>query len=373
MIGPIKPFSSIGKAEIAAAIAAMEDHPLSDYLAGKARGGYHVCALEDAWCETFETKHAIAVNSATSGLLAAAFAVGLKSGDQFVCPAMTMSATCAAPMFTGATPFFCDVNDRYFSLDPASPSLCLDPKIRAVFLVHLFGIAIDEMWWTGWAHQNGMKVIVDASQAPFTQCDGVYAGTVADIGVFSLNYHKPIHAGEGGVIVTDDDDLAAAMRRFINHGENGGDRIGLNLRMTEITAAIALAQLKRGEGIVAGRIRQAEAIISAIGDIPGLTIPAQHPDCRNVYYIIPFLIEKNRTEFCGALRAEGVPIVEGYVDPLYRMSAFKEFARPCPVAEDLHDRRLLYFENSAWDPTAEQIRLIGDAFKRAAETFLKDR
>ena len=95
--------------------------------------------------------------------------------------------------------------------------------------------------------------------------------------------------------------------------------------------------------------------------------------CAHVYYAIPFLVEKNRTEFCAALRAEGVPIVEGYVDPLYRMSAFKQFARPCPVAEDLHDRRLFYFENCAWDLTTEQIRQVGEAFKKAAEKWLTDR
>src|ERR1700694_2513344 len=99
--GSIKPFNSIGRDEFVLAEAAMHG-PLSGYLAGKARGGHYVRDLEISWAATFGTKHAVAVNSATSGLLAASFAAGLKTGDKFVCSAMTMSATAAAPMFTGA-------------------------------------------------------------------------------------------------------------------------------------------------------------------------------------------------------------------------------------------------------------------------------
>ena len=105
VIGGIKPFNGIAQEELVSALAAIDGGPLSGYLAGKSRGGRWVRALEDRWCETFHVKHAVACNSATSGLLAASFAVGLRRGDQFACSAMTMSATAAAPMFTGAAPF----------------------------------------------------------------------------------------------------------------------------------------------------------------------------------------------------------------------------------------------------------------------------
>lgn len=363
MIGAIKPFTSIGIDELSAAMLAVKHGPLSGYLAGKARGGRHVCALEDAWCKTFGVKHAIAINSATSGLLAAAFAVGLKPGDHFACPAMTMSATAAAPMFTEATPYFCDVESETFGIKDVWP---FDGPM---FVTNLFGHAA---WLDGlrlWCDMHHTVLIEDNSQSPFAMEKGKYAGTIGHIGVWSLNIHKPIQCGEGGICTTDDDDLAAAMRRFINHGENEGGRVGLNLRMPEVCAAIALVQLERGRDIVGRRVEQAEAIIAAIGDIPGLLPPVVRDGCTHVYYTVPFLVEKSRLEFCAALRAEGVPIIEGYVPPLYRMPAFCEFARPCPVAEDLHDRRLFYFENCAWDPTTEQIRQIGDAFQRAAEVL----
>ena len=366
MIGPIKPFNSIGGRERGAAEFTMH-FPLSGYLAGRERGGTYVRALEDAWCETFFVKHAIAVNSATSGLLAAAFAVDLKSGDRFVCPAMTMSATAAAPMFTGATPLFQDVSDDDFGLKCSA----MPDNTRAIFTTNLFGhpSGLGRLPWDS-GGIDPVYLIEDNAQSPFAMAYGRHAGTMGDIGVWSLNIHKPIQCGEGGVCTTDDDELAARMRAFINHGEHVSDRIGLNLRMPEVCAAIALVQLRRGKEIIAGRAEQAEAIIAAIGDIPGLRPPVVHEGCSHVYYAIPFLVEKNRAEFCAALRDEGVPIVEGYVEPLYRMPAFKQFARPCPVAEDLHDRRLLYFENCAWDLTPEQIRQVGEAFKKAAEKWL---
>lgn len=366
MIGHIASFNSIGNDEISK-VREIWMRPLSGYLAGKERGGRFVCELEDAWARLFGVKHAIAVNSATSGLLAASFAVGLTSGDEFLCPAMTMSATVAAPMFTGARPLFCDVGLRSFQMDPKTMPA---RNFKAILLTNLFGLSIDEGWWRGFAHQNDAKLIVDASQSPFATCDDVLAGTVGDIGVYSLNVHKPIQCGEGGVVVTNDDSLAYGMRCFINHGENAfGGILGLNLRMPEVCAAIALAQLRRGQEITAGRVKQAEAIIAAIGNIPGITPPYVHPDCFHVYYAIPFLIERNRTEFCKALREAGVPIVEGYVPPLYRLPAFAPYGRSCPVAQSLHDQRLFYFENCAYDPSERQIEQIGAAFRKAAEVL----
>lgn len=384
MIGTMKPFNTIHHEELVSAIAAIDSGPLSGYLAGKSRGGRWVRALEDRWCETFHVKHAIACNSATSGLLAASFAVGLKAGDRFMCPAMTMSATAAAPMFTGAEPYFVDVEDETFGLHIKEG---FPDNVRAIFSTNLFGHPAD-LSQREWA--KGQKLatylIEDNAQSPFALAHGRYCGTMGDIGVWSLNVHKPLQCGEGGIVTTDDDSLAEKLRDFINHGENVGAPIGLNLRMPEICAAIALTQLNRAPEIIGGRIEQAEAIIHSIGDIPGLRPPIVRSGCRHVYYTIPFLLDKEeelrvgnadcdfnafqhgkRRMFCTALRIEGVPIVEGYIDPLYRLPAFKPFACSCPVAEDLQDRRLFYFENCAWDPTKEQIKKIGDAFKKVAD------
>lgn len=363
--GEIARYNSISRIEAQRAMEAMRG-PLSGFIGGEARGGKYVRALEDVWGEGFGVKHAIACNSATSGLLAAAFAVGLGRGDSFIVSPFTMSATAAAPMFTGAEPIFVDVEDQTFCLPVYDPHWggSIDPK--AVFTTSLFGHpsrAMNTMPELG----RNQFLIEDNSQAPFAMEGGCYAGTFGDIGVFSLNVHKHLHCGEGGICVTDNAELAEKLRRFINHGEMAGGAIGLNLRLPEVSAAIALTQLSRADEIVTGRIEQAEAIIDAIGDIPGVRMPIVREGCKHVWYAIPFLIDNQRSEFVNRMKAEGVPLVEGYVNPLYRLPAFAKYARKCPVAEDLHDRRLFLFENCAWSPTKEQIKQIGSAFKKVAE------
>lgn len=367
----MKKFSSFGwderlELQDFAFLAHRFKEPLSGYLAGQRRGGQRVTHLEDAWCEIFGCKHAVAVNSATSGLMAASFAVGLEAGDKFVCSPMTMSATAAAPMFTGAMPVFHDVEDETFGL------VCgpMPEETKAIFSTNLFGHPAP-LGRNEWDKTCKVFLIEDNAQSPFAMAHGRYCGTMGHIGVWSLNIHKPIQCGEGGMVTTDDDELARKLRSFINHGENVGDRIGLNLRMPELCAAVALAQLQRGPQITEGRIEQAETLLYHIGDIPGLRRPVERRGVRNVFYTIPFLVEQNRAHFVSDVVLDAdIPLVVGYVPPLYRLPAFAACKASCPVAEDLHDRRLFYFENCAWDLDKADMIRIGDAFKRAAEKWL---
>lgn len=364
----LKPLNSFGLQEwnatkAFAAYANLNAASLSGYLAGKERGGYFVTNLEDAWAKEFQVKHAIACNSATSGLLAAAFAIGLKPGDRFACSAMTMSATAAAPSITGAKPYFCDIESDTFGIKD------VPPYDAPVFVTNLFGHPARLNELRVWCDAHHTVLIEDNSQSPFSWEAHRYTGTIGHIGIFSLNVHKPLQCGEGGMIVTDDELLAGRMRAFINHGEHTTMQAGLNLRMPEICAAIALAQLRRGPEIIQERIDQATAILAAISHIPGLRPPVRRANCRHAYYTIPFLLEARRSEFCAALRTEGVPIVEGYVPPLYRMPLWESRKRPCPVAEAMHDQRLFYFENCAYDVTLEQAEQIGAAFHKAARVL----
>jgi dTDP-4-amino-4,6-dideoxygalactose transaminase len=373
--GEIARFNMIGVTERDDVSIALYS-PLSGFIGGKQRGGPVICELENTWAGTFGVKHAIACNSATSGLLAAAFAIDLRRGDSFAVSPYTMSATAAAPMFTGATPRFIDVEDETFCMNLTRNFLASADfeECKAVFVTNLFGHPSQAMTMKVDLPER-VYLIEDNSQAPFAMEGGCYAGTFGDIGVFSLNVHKHIQCGEGGICVTDNDELAEKLRQFINHGEMAGGSIGLNLRLNEVSAAIALAQLQRGNEIVNERIEQAEAILEAIGDIPGIRKPVVRDRCKHVYYAIPFLLgsgrsnthDHARTDLVGRLKAEGVPLSEGYVDPLYRLPAFSEFARKCQIVEDLHYHRLFLFENCAWDPTAEQIKQIGSAFRKVAE------
>lgn len=364
--GSIAPYNSIELPDILQANEATCG-TLSGYIGGSLRSsGKWVRALEDAWAEQFKIKHAIACNSATSGLMAAAFAVRLGQGDKFVVSPYTMSATAAAPMFTGAQPQFIDVEDETFCLEWADYRDDNDVYPKATFVTNLFGHPSNAMQMAV-EMPTSTFLIEDNSQAPFAMEGGCYAGTFGDIGVNSFNVHKFLQCGEGGICTTDNDELAEKLRRFINHGEMAGSAIGLNLRLNEVSTAIALSQLKRADEIIGGRIEQAEEILYEIGDIPGIRMPIVRDKCRHVFYAIPFLIESRRQEFVFKLRAEGVPLTEGYVNPLYRLPAFSKFARKCPVVEDLHDRRLFLFENCARSPTKKQIKQIGSAFRKVAE------
>lgn len=374
--GEIPKYNSIGKLERIAATAAIRDS-LSGYLGGEERGGFWVRALEDRWAENFKVAHAVACNSATSGILAACAAIGLTAGDEFAVSTLTMSATAAAPMVLGARPRFGDVEDETFCWDYSQAFRYTNTK--ALIITNLFGHPAQLRYMKAQCDaettMRGKKfwMIEDNAQSPLATEHDHYAGTVGDIGVFSLNVHKHFQAGEGGIIVTNSDELAMRMRLFINHSELAATRVaGLNLRMTEVTAAIAVAQLARAPDLVSWRVDQAERILAAIGDIPGLRKPIVRRGCAHVYYTIPFLVEENRDGIVDALRAEGVPLQIGY-QPINRLPAFAHSPRPGPWPEDfrmadaLHDRRLFYFENCAWSPTPDQVKQIGNAFQNVME------
>jgi dTDP-4-amino-4,6-dideoxygalactose transaminase len=337
----------------------------SGFLGGQPRGGQYIVQLEEEWAKKFGSKHAIACNSATSGLMAAVKAASTKLRKEKMLvsvPAFTMSATAAAPAILGHALYFEDCEDETF----CNRELGVGDVTIAT---NLFGHPAPLQKMRARADANRRILIEDNAQAILAQENEKFTGTIGHIGVFSLNVHKHIQAGEGGVCVTDDDALATYMRMFINHAEMFPDShmIGLNLRMTELTAFVALQQLREVERLLLGRQLIASDIIASIGDIPGLKPLTVRDGCVHVAYALPFLVEKNRKEFVEAVRLEGVPLVEGYVNPLNRMGAFSKWKASCPVAEDLHDRRLFYWENCAWDPTTKQIRDIGKAFRNAAE------
>lgn len=370
---PLKRFNAIGDREFEAVMylgGVGNRHPiLSGFIGGELRGGKQVQKLEEMWRHAFGCTHAIACNSATSGLLAACHAIGVTNEEVIVSP-YTMSATAAAPKLLGADLRFVDI-DQHYCLDPrlvAEELRIAIPGIKAIIATNLFGHPAQLKLLAQLAHANGAFLIEDNAQAPFAMENNVYAGTIGDIGVFSLNVHKHIHCGEGGIVVTDNDDFAHAIRLFINHGEMAGGAIGLNLRMTEVTAAIACAQLSRAREIINGRISLAWELIRGLKDNPLVKINPPRPECAHVYYVLPMEVNPNvpREWVVKRLAEEGVPLESGYVAPLYWLPAFREFAPAggCPITEKLHKESLVYFEICGYDPTPEQVQQIIQALEK---------
>ena len=396
---PLAPYSSIGEEEVAAVTRVARTGKLSCFIGAWCDdfdGGPEIKAFERAWAETYRTRHAITVNSNTSGLIAALGAIGLSPGDEVIVPPMTMSATVVAPLFYGGIPVFVDMEPETFCLDPQLVAAAITPKTRAIMVTDLFGhpAALREL--RALADRHGIYLIEDAAQAPLATEHGRYAGTIAHIGIFSLNYHKHIHTGEGGVCVTDDDELALRLRAIRNHGENvvgplniadATNLIGFNFRLTELGAAIGLEQLKKAERLVADRVAIADALSAATRGLPGLTPPVVREGCRHVYYVWAARYDAAvtgvpRAKIAEALNAEGVPAWEGYLEPLYMLPTFqrriaigrdgwpftltdRRYARGlCPVAERLYEQEILEFAICSHALAAPDLERVIAAFRK---------
>jgi perosamine synthetase len=353
----IPKYNSISTKEDMAAGYAMHG-PLSGFLGGELYGGAIVNALEEEWSDRFKVKHSIAVNSATSGLLAAAVACEIGSLKRPAVPCFTMSASVAAPMGAHGFPHFQDVDKDTFCISGVSD------KAKAIVAVNLFGHPARLHEMREHCDDNGMPLIEDNAQSPLAMEDGKYAGTIGHLGVFSLNVHKHLHCGEGGIVCTNDDDLATRVRLFRNHGELAGGAIGLNLRMVEPVAAIARSQLRRIDELVGGRVIQAQKLMEAMKR-PWLKPPVTRPGCTHSFYVIAYLFDEavagfSRQFFVDQMAAEGVPLLAGYVEPLYKLKAFQAYARECHNAEMLHYKTMVCFENCAYSPSDSQIDQISD-------------
>jgi dTDP-4-amino-4,6-dideoxygalactose transaminase len=276
-----------------------------------------------------------------------------------------MSATAAAPhVVLNNQLYFMDCDpDTYCS----GPEHCPKDHIGLIIVTNLFGQCAPLTRWRAFADKIGALLIEDASQAPFAMTpDGRLSGTVGDVGVHSFNVHKHMQAGEGGMIVTNSDQLAEEMRDFINHGEMRGSlNPGLNLRMTEITAAIAGVQLDKSDEIIASRIALAHELSDMVKDF----WVAPFEMGKHVFYHWAVRVP-NRVWAWSYLLREGVPVRAGYTNPLHRVPAFKDFASPCPIAEKAHDHDLLIFETCAWDPDKQQLNEMREIFKRASEASI---
>lgn len=372
---PFPEYRTIGSEEKQAVADVMDDGVLSQFLGTWSTdffGGPRVQKIEREWERYFQVKHAVTMNSATSCLYAAVGASGAGPGDEVIVSPYTMAASATAAVVYGAIPVFADIDPRTFCLSAETIRERLTPHTKAIVVVDIFGYPVDFEPIMALARERGIVVIEDAAQAPGARRNGKWAGTLADIGVFSLNYHKTIHTGEGGVAVTNDDRLAERLQLIRNHAEvvvrakgteDIANMVGFNYRMTEIEAAIGSEQLRKLERLVSARVTLADRLTAGLRGITGITVPEAEHEIRHGNYLYTVRYDRNvfgvsRDRFAAALRAEGLPISEGYVRPIYlepmyqRKIAFGRDGFPftysgykgsvsydrgiCPVAEQMH-------------------------------------
>lgn len=338
---PFPIYNTLGEEERAAVNAVFDKGVLSKFLGTWSPdfyGGECVQRLERAWESYFDIPYAISVNSATSGLYAAVGAAGVGPGDEVIVSPYTMTASAAAAIVYGAIPIFADIDPDTFCITAKSIRERLTPYTKAIIVVDIFGRPAEFDEIMNLANEHNLIVIEDCAQAPGAKYKNRYAGTLAHMGVFSLNYHKTIHCGEGGVVVTHSKDFAERLQLIRNHGEvvvkNKGvtnlvNMVGFNYRMTEIEAAIAFEQLKKLSTLVYSRQDNANYLQDCLVNIPEIEVPALPDYIEHGYYIFPIKLNLEklggaRDTFVSALRAEGIPVGAGYVEPIYLQPMYQE-------------------------------------------------
>lgn len=392
--------NGIGAEEKAAVMRVLDRGELSGFVASPDKmfwGGEEVRALQDMFVKHYDVVHALGFNSATSALHAAASATGIGPGDEVITSPYTMSATATSILMTGAVPVFADIEDETFGLDPASVEANITPQTRGIMAVNIYGHPARLGPLRALADKHGLFLIEDNAQAPDALYHGKHAGTIGDMGIFSFNRHKVMQSGEGGVLVTNNDTYALKAALMRNHGEcvvepMGVNDIvntaGLNLRMTEMEAAVAQEQFRKLPAMNAERLKLAKRLTANLSKLPGITPPKVADDCKHVYYMYVMKYDEKvtgipRSLFVEALNAEGCFIRGGYVQPIYLeplyqkkicfgRSGFPFTANPrnanlsyapglCPTCERLQDRELMLTAVMQPPQTEEDMDLFAEA------------
>lgn len=295
-------------------------------LSGWLTQGPKVAAFERAFAQRHQVKHALATTSCTTALHLALAALGIGPGDEVIVPSFTWVATANAVLYCGATPVLCDVDRRTNNIDPTSVAAKLTPHTKAVIPVHLFGLCAD-MDALRAVLPSGVKIVEDAACAVGASYCGVAAGALGDVACFSFHPRKTVTTGEGGMLATNDANLAARADVMRNHGASVSeeqrhigpqpylladfDELGFNYRMTDVQAAIGLLQLGKLDTFIAERDRWARFYRDALSDIAWLRQPimpndGQHAWQSYVTYVDPERAPFARNEIMAELHRRGV-------------------------------------------------------------------
>lgn len=345
---PYKPPQMIDQKEKKAVMRVLDSKELSGFLASPGKkffGGKKVQELEKIFRHTYKVKHAIAIQSATAGLHAAVASLDLEPGDEVIVTPYSMIATATSIVMHNCIPVFADVDINTYNICPLSIESKITKKTKAIMLVHLFGYPAEMREIMRIAKKHNLKIIEDCAQAPEAYYEGKIVGAFGDLSVFSFNQNKTITTGEGGVVLTNDDELALRCKLIRNHGEVVLDNykikkisgiIGYNYRMTEIEATIGVEQYKKLKSLNKWNINLANYLTKKLKKFGNLFyLPANGCDkckgnckSRHVYFIYPFKFNSaitgiHRDVFIKALQAEGLPVFGGYVRPLYHEKMYQ--------------------------------------------------
>ncbi|MDO5553515.1 MAG: DegT/DnrJ/EryC1/StrS family aminotransferase [Planctomycetia bacterium] len=369
--------------------------------------------FEDAWASYLGVKHGISVTNGTAALHVAVASLGIGPGDEVICPSYSFIASSFCILQAGALPVFADVGtDHVISAEDIESKIT--ERTKAILVVHLYGVVVDMDPILALAKKYNLKVIEDCAQCFGGVYKGKKAGTIGDVGCFSFCQSKHFTTGgEGGMVVTNDDDLAWECRSFRDHGYDVKQRmsllelegkllyihrrVGFNFRMTEIQSQIGLCEIARfASWNLPNRIRNGQAFIKGLKDHPlVMYAPVDTEERQNAFWWAPFVLDTDRLsctvkEFIAAIAAEGVPVYSVLWPEMYKEKAYVDrvgfgtanypFEDPkarhidytqcdCKQARWMTDRTMCFFTHPVYEP--RHVQACIDAFNKVAEARMK--
>ncbi|MDY7013070.1 MAG: DegT/DnrJ/EryC1/StrS family aminotransferase [Cyanobacteriota bacterium] len=340
--------------------------------------GSFVKQFEASFAERVGRKYAIAVCNGSMALEAAVAALDISKGDEVILPTFTIISCGSAIVRAGATPVVVDCDPRTWNIDVEQLEEKITSKTKAIMVVHIYGLPVDMTPVLELAHQYGLKIIEDAAEVQGQTYKGQPCGSFGEISAFSFYPNKHITTGEGGMIVTNDETLAEScrslrnlyfqpQRRFVH------EKLGWNLRMSNLQAAVGLAQIERLDEFVARKRSMGQRYTELLADVPALELPLPKTDyAENIYWVYGIVLKDevpfDATEAMKRLRQYSIgsrPFFWGmHEQPVFqKMGLFKGVS--CPVAERLARRG--FYLPSGLALTDEQLKTVVEAVRKVCQ------
>lgn len=330
---------------------------------------HRVTEFQESFARMQGARFGIACATGTAALEIVLKALDIGPGDEVIVPPYSFIATATAPLIVNAVPVFCDIDPDTYNLDPRAFERAITRRTKAVVPVHFAGMAADMESILSIAARHGLAVVEDAAHAHGATWKGRGLGCLGSAGTFSFQASKNMTAGEGGLITTNDRDLAELCESYVWAGRKVGRewyehfRLGWNYRLTEFQGAILLAQLERIEEQNARRMENAAYLTKGLREIPGIyPLEWREYATRHSFhiYILRFREDEfgiSRKDFLAALASEGIPCSSGYAHPLYKNAMFLEknfYPKGCPIECGHYDGQIDYRSFEDLCPNAER-------------------
>lgn len=337
--------------------------------------------LENMFIEMMNVKYAVSLSNCTDALHLACLTCGIGDGDEVLCPSLTFAASVNCIRYVGATPVFCDiVGPEHINIDPEDIRKKITPKTKAIIVVHMAGFParMDEIMAI--AKENNLKVIEDACHGPLSEYNGKKLGTIGDVATFSFFSNKNISTGEGGMLITNNEEIASKARLLRSHGMTTMSYqrakghataydiidLGYNFRMDDIRASIGCVQMRKLQADLEKRVRVRSKYLAELSKVKGIVVPFADSTEFVSNYILPVVLlnstKEKRDRIREQIHAAGIQTSNHY-PAIHQFSIYKDYGAVLPQTEYVSDNEITLPMYAAL--TDSQIEFIADTVNKA--------